>query len=255
LEDLKLKRPKCTPQPWWTLPQLDLILKAATGSPYHALFSVLAWTALRIGEAKHLSWEDVDLDQRVLHIRPKLIGPEKGDKWMPKSGDQRVVPLCDPALALLQSLPRRGRWVFTAPPTTQYATHDRQIDERRALYHLKKVLKKAGLEGHLHTFRHSLIAHAIVNGTPEAIVRKWAGHLDPEILKHYTHIGDEDSKSQMIRLFPLANEPSGNEPEDGMPASRHGDVGDSDDDGRGRDGEQLVGRYEQPDGVIQASRN
>ena len=48
LEDLKLKRPKCTPQPWWTLPQLDLILKTAIGSPYHALFSVLAWTALRM---------------------------------------------------------------------------------------------------------------------------------------------------------------------------------------------------------------
>jgi integrase len=234
LKELKLKRPKHTPQPWWTQPQVELILKTANGSPYHALFSILAWTALRIGEAKHLSWEDVDFEQRVLHIRPKWIGPEKGDTWTPKSGDQRVVPLCDPALALLQSLPRRGRWVFTAPPTPHNPSRDRQIDERRALYHLKKVLEKAGLKGHLHTFRHSLIAHALVNGTPEAIIRKWAGHLDPEILKHYTHIADEDSKSQMVRLFPLAKGPGGNGPGNGTPADRHGNGGG---DGHDRDRE------------------
>jgi site-specific recombinase XerD len=80
--------------------------------------------------------------------------------------------------------------VFTAPPTPRNPSHDRQIDERRTLYHLKKVLKTAGLERHLHTFRHSLIAHALVSGIPEAIIRRWAGHLDPEILKHYTHIAD-----------------------------------------------------------------
>jgi len=204
LSELKLKRPKNTPQPWWTLPQLNLILSASSKSPYHSLFSLLGWTGLRIGEAKHLSWEDVDFDQRVLHVREKWIGPGKNDRWTPKGRDQRVVPLCDPALALLGSLPHVGPWLCTAPPTSRYPQRDRQIDGRRALYHLKKILKHLGLKGHLHTFRHTLISHALASGAPEASVREWAGHVDAQILKLYTHVADEDSKAQMVRLFPMS---------------------------------------------------
>jgi integrase len=215
LSDLKLKRPKNTPQPWWTLPQLNLILAASAKSPYHSLYSLLGWTGLRIGEAKHLSWDDIDFEQRVVHVREKWIGPGKNDKWLPKGRDQRAVPLCDPALALLRSLPRMGRWVFTAPPTSQYPQRDRQIDERRALYHLKKVLKNVDLEGHLHTFRHTVISHALASGTPEASVRNWAGHVDAQILKFYTHVADEDSKAHMVRLFPMPGSSPGDVKQEG----------------------------------------
>jgi site-specific recombinase XerD len=201
---LKLKRPKPTRQPCWSLPQVHQILNAAAGSAYHSLFSLLALSGMRIGEAKHLAWDDVDIDRRVLNVRTKWIGPEKGDHWKPKSGDERAIPLCESAIELLRSLPRRGRWVFSAPSSRARVERDRRIDERRALYHLKQVLKSVDLEGHLHTFRHSLITHALLSGTPEAVVRKWAGHLDPSVLKLYTHVLDEDSKAHMDRLFPGA---------------------------------------------------
>ena len=131
---------------------------------------------------------------------------------------QDLVPLCDPALALLRSLPNLGRWLFTAPPTARYPQRDRQIDGRRALYHLKKILKQLGLKGHLHTFRHTLISHALASGAPEASVCEWAGHVDAQILELYTHVADEDSKAQMVRLFPM---PASSEEgvEDGATAS------------------------------------
>lgn len=202
MEGLNLKRPKPARQPCWSRPQVQQILKAAVSSVYHPLFCILAHTGMRIGEAKHLAWDDTDIERRILNVRTKWIGPEKGDHWKPKTGDERVIPLCEPAIELLRSLPRRGRWVFTAPPTPARAEQDRRIDERRALHHLKQVLKSVGLAGHLHTFRHSLITHALLCGTPEAVVRKWAGHMDPDVLKLYTHILDEDSKAHMDRLFP-----------------------------------------------------
>ncbi len=93
----------------------------------------------------------------------------------------RVVPLCPPALTLLSAQQRLGRWVFTAPRTAQFPESDRQIDERRALYHLQKTLKPLGLKGKLHSFRHSLISHALASGTPEATARAWAGHVDGQI--------------------------------------------------------------------------
>ena len=76
-------------------------------------------------------------------------------------------------------------WVFTFPAVGRY--RDRQVSERRLLQYLQRILKKIGLPGHLHTFRHAFISLALINGVPEATVRKWVGHVDPETMKRYTH--------------------------------------------------------------------
>ncbi len=200
LKGLKLTRPRPTPQPCWSVAQRGRILEAARATPYYELFCLLAETGMRISEAKYLTWDDVDLENGFLYIRPKQIGPDKADMWTPKTGDQRVVPLAQVAVDRLQKMRRSCRWVFTAKPTRSHPRRDRPIDERRVLYHLKKVLKHLDLPGHLHTFRHTLISQALVNGTPESVVRQWVGHVDAEILKHYTHIANTDSKAYMQRL-------------------------------------------------------
>lgn len=197
---LKLKRPKSKPQPFWTFDEVELILNALRDDPYFYVYGVLARTGLRIAEAKYLTWDDVDFTNGVLRIRGKEINAKTGEAWKPKSGDQRVVPMSQPVLTILKSQPRKHRWVFTTP-SQQPRLAGQPIDERRVLYHLKKALEKLGLPGHTHTFRHSLISHALLNGTPEAVVRKWAGHVDAEILKLYTHIADRDSKRHMDKLF------------------------------------------------------
>jgi integrase len=83
-----------------------------------------------------------------------------------------------------------------------FPTSDRQASPRRALAHLKVVLKKLQLPGHLHTFRHSFISHALTSGVLPAIVRTWVGHVDDEIMKLYTHIADQQSRSAMDKMLP-----------------------------------------------------
>jgi len=78
-------------------------------------------------------------------------------------------------------------------------------DRRRKLQYLKRVLRRLGLPGHLHTFRHSFISHALTKGTPEAIVRQWVGHVDAEILRWYAHIADSASHDAMRRLAESGN--------------------------------------------------
>lgn len=101
---------------------------------------------------------------------------------------------------LLKMLPRKGRWVFTACLTKEHTALDRQISERGLLQHVKRILKRLDLERKVQTFRHSFISHALMKGTPEAIVRKWGGHVAQEILKLYTDIADEASQTAMQRL-------------------------------------------------------
>jgi integrase len=135
------------------------------------------------------------LGNKVIHIRPK-------EGWKPKTGDQRTVHLSAELCQALAALTRTGKWVFPAPPAARFPAAHRQISARRALAHLKVVLKKLGLPGHLHTFRHSFISHALTSGVPPAIVRTWVGHVDEEIMKVYMHIADQQSRAAMDTMLP-----------------------------------------------------
>lgn len=109
--------------------------------------------------------------------------------------------------------PRSGRWVLTAAPTKKYPTTGPQISERRSLNALKRVLKKLKLQGKLHSFRHGFISRCLTLGIEESVVRSWVGHVDPEIMRLYTHIRIPVSQERIQRL----KRPSA--PEDGHAGS------------------------------------
>jgi hypothetical protein len=100
------------------------------------------------------------------------------------------------------------RCVFTARIAAQHPEKGRQISERRLLQYLKRILKRLGLQGHLHTFRHSFISFAALQGIPERVLRKWIGHVDREILDWYFHLADRESQEAMKRLSDAAEKKS-----------------------------------------------
>ena len=154
---------------------------------------MLAETGMRVGEAQHLTWGDIDFANGPIHIRAK-------DGWRPKTVAWRAVPMTSAVREQLDALSRRSKWVLMSPPSKKYPQGDNQVSDRWLLVYLKKLLAKLGLKGHLHTFRHSFINHALTLGTPEAVVRSWVGHVDAEIIALYTHIASEASKAAMQRL-------------------------------------------------------
>jgi len=192
LEGLKIPKRRRKPQPCWRPSEVEQILQAAP-EPYRPIFTILADTGFRIGEVQFLTWDDVDFANNLLHVRAK-------DGWKPEDGDQRSVPMSARLRALIEQLPRRPRWVVTAPATPKYPKGDHKNLDRRALRTLKRVLKRLGLNGKVHTFRHAFLSQALIRGTPEALVRAWAGHVDWNILKLYTHIANSDSQAAMQRL-------------------------------------------------------
>jgi integrase len=192
LRGMKLSRPKPTPQPFWSRAEMDQII-ATAGAVQRPVFIMLAETGMRIGEVQHLTWDDVDFANGVLHIQAK-------EGWKPKTGDARVVPMSPAVKMMLADQPRCAAWVFTAKASNKHPAGDHQVSERRLLQHLQRVLKKLGLRGKLHTFRHSFISHALTQNTAEALVRRWVGHVDAEVMKRYTHIADDVSKAAMARL-------------------------------------------------------
>ncbi|WP_298864403.1 site-specific integrase [uncultured Gimesia sp.] len=192
LTKLKLKKAKAKTQPCWSREEAESILSAST-EPHRSILTTLADTGARVGEIKWLTWDDVDFGHNVLHIRAK-------DGWKPKTGDRRAIPMTSRLKKLLKSRRRRTEWVFTAAPSKKYPNGDNQFSERRLLEYLKRVLKPLGLKGHLHTYRHAFISHAISAGIPAEVVRGMIGHVDDDILKLYTHIADNRKQSAIERF-------------------------------------------------------
>jgi integrase len=192
LKRLRIPNRKRRPQPCWRPAEVEKIVAAAS-EPYRTVYTILADTGFRIGEVQFLTWDDVDFENNLLHVRAK-------EGWKPKDGDQRSVPMSVRARAMLERLPRQSRWVVMAPASPRYPKGDHENLDRRALRALKRVLKRLGLRGKIHTFRHAFLFHALIRGTPEALVRAWAGHVDWDILKLYTHIANSDSQEAMKRL-------------------------------------------------------
>jgi len=191
LAEYSIKKAKTKPQPYWVQDELDRILAAARRQPHQDVYRLLGWTGMRIGEVENLTWNDIDLDNRVIKIQEK-------EGWKPKTGDTRSVPMSSEVVELLGRQPRHCQWVFTFP-ADRYGPI-RQIRQRRLLDYLKRLLKKLGLPGHLHTFRHTFISLALTRGVPEATVREWVGHVDDEMIRRYTHIASQESHGAMQRL-------------------------------------------------------
>ena len=189
----KIKKPKLTPQPCWSPPEVELILSRSKRQPHHDVYVVLADTGMRVGELINLTWEDVDFRRNVIQIRAKK-------NWKPKTGDARAIPMSDRVAAVLKSQPRRFQWIFTFPRSDRGAAEGRQVSDRRLLEYLKRVLKKLGLVGHVHTFRHSHISHAIARGVSIPVLRGWIGHVDPKTLEIYTHLSDQTAQEAMRAL-------------------------------------------------------
>ena len=91
LQGITFEKVKPKPQPWWKWEQVEQILQASAGhSYYHSALVMLARTGMRVGELEHLTWEDVDLENSVFHIRAKEMAP--GKWWKPKRAMRRWCP-------------------------------------------------------------------------------------------------------------------------------------------------------------------
>jgi integrase/recombinase XerD len=135
------------------------------------IVTTLAWTGLRIGELIALRWQDVDLKQKVLHIRVR-------EDWRPKGKRDRIVPLHPKVEAVLKQR-SLGEYVFTE-------SNGKQIVKSTALRVLQKEQGKLGLEkGDLHGFRRFFATTMLQAGVNINTVRQWGGWRNVETLMRY----------------------------------------------------------------------
>jgi integrase len=167
---------------------------------WKTFITLLNDTGLRLGEAVHLIWQDVDFDAQELKIQPH-VGLDGVLPWQPKGKAHRTVPLSPRLLELLAerqaAAPDKVPYVFL--PASRYADVLRNGAGKTGeiLHSVRKGFVKirrraAVLEGCIHDWRRTFITHWLLKMKPSE-VQLLAGHEDIQTtLKIYGEVCDAD---------------------------------------------------------------
>jgi len=146
----------------------------------------LAYSGMRVGEAREVRFEDVNLEVGSVLITGSELGT--------KNHQERVIPLY---LNLRNLLVR----LIAARDSTDLSGRIFDIDSPRGA--MKLACKRAGLKQFsVHSLRHFFASYAIESGINFKVVSEWLGHSDGGILvaKTYGHLRAEYSAAMAEKM-------------------------------------------------------
>ncbi len=156
------------------------------------MLHLLIFTGLRKGEVRHLEWSDVDLNNRLLHVRPK-------ETWGPKTeSSARTVPLCDPAVEALQMAWERAEKRKVRSSLVFPGRKGPLNDIRESL---NGACKRAGVPHiRVHGLRHTFGSQMAMAGADPFAIMKAMGHTDIKTTMIYVSLGKSHIREQVEKL-------------------------------------------------------
>jgi integrase len=166
-----------------TREQLGTFLEATrqVSPAYLPLFTTLAGTGLRLGEALGLQWQDVDFATRTIRVER---GVSSGQIETPKAGHGRTVEMSGDLARILQRvhmrLPDRAkkhRWK-ALPPWLFCTRSGKLLEPHNVRKVFRKCLTAARLPGHFtpHCLRHTFASVLLQEGESVQYVQEQLGH-------------------------------------------------------------------------------
>lgn len=184
-------------QPAFTAEDVKRII-AESNAPYDAIWRLVAETGIRRGEVCGLNVEDVDLANHTITVKRSVS--KKRKLKSPKNGKARMFAI-SPQLADKLNGYVVGRSVNE--PLFLSKRGKRLEPDNFVKRHLKPILKKLGLEGAAHAFRHGNATLLDSMRTPMKVRQDRLGHADPKTTMLYTHAVSADERSTAAQLGAL----------------------------------------------------
>ena len=178
---------------------------AASESPYNVVWALTAECGIRRGEIAGLNVGDVFLSESVIEVRRSVT--KKRQLKSPKNGKPRVFPISSKLVDRLRPL-IEGR--TPDAPLFLTAMGKRLEPDNFVKRHLTPLLRKLGLAGACHGFRHGNASALDHLRAPMRVRQDRLGHHDPETTMLYTHTVSEDERTvaeQLGELFAGASLP------------------------------------------------
>ena len=150
------------------------------------LVAVLVGTGMRLDEALHLHWTDIDLQHRVIHVH-------RGRRGAPKSGRLRHVPIFDSVLTVLREMKLAKGENTLLWPGARRDKFNEQLPRNKTsvFYAFKAATERAGLSKkfRLHDLRHTFAGLFLASGGDIFKLSKILGHSSVAITQQvYAHL-------------------------------------------------------------------
>jgi len=152
------------------------------GCEWDGIITVALYTGMRKGDIDNLEWRSVDLEKRVIRVRPHKTS---------KHGIEVEIPMHEKVYRILSDAARnkvRGKWVF---PWRQ--SHPTAKWKQPGDVFFSDVLKKAEIEERdgvllsFHSLRHTFVTRLAEQGIDTTTRMKLAGHTSVDTHLIYTH--------------------------------------------------------------------
>ncbi len=191
--------------------ELQKIIESADGD-LKLLLQVGTFTGLRLGDCCTLLWGEIDLTRGIIRRKPR--------KTSRKTGAVVTLGIPSQLFQALNAVPKseqtgyllpRFAELYLAPHGTGKVTRIIQQHFKMcgielyapgtgAKFHYegkKKVYdesRRAVLQVGFHSLRHTWISLHAMHGTPQAVIQQAAGHANPAMTEHYTHVSDDAAR-------------------------------------------------------------
>jgi integrase len=184
-------------QPSFTTEDVKQII-AASKAPYDTIWRLVAETGIRRGEVCGLNVGDVNLANHTMTVKRSVS--KKRTLKSPKNGKARVFAL-SPQLA--ERLRPYVELRSADEPLFLSKKGKRLEPDNFVKRHLKPILKKLGLEGAAHAFRHGNATLLDSLRTSMKVRQDRLGHADPKTTMLYTHAVSQDDRRTAEQLGTL----------------------------------------------------
>jgi integrase/recombinase XerD len=178
--------------------EIDSILASceattAGGLRDRALFELIYSCGLRVSEAADLSLDQLFLKEGFV----KIVG--KGEK-------ERIVPIGEHAVYWLKKYLNEARPKILGnkkkSPFVFLNRFGTMLSRKGIWKRFKEIASHAGVEGKVHTLRHSFATHLLKGGADLRAVQELLGHSDIGTTQIYTHVGKDELKDYHKKYHP-----------------------------------------------------
>ena len=171
------------------------------------LFRFECLTGLRREEVLALRWENVDLENRRVYICETIVVLKGNSKHVKDTKNHRFrfVDLCEGALDILRTQPRKSDFVFYNPNTLGFLSPRQYHKWYNSLWFEKNHIYIA-LHGEplppltAHKLRHTFASLLVSNGAGVKTVSDLLGHTKLDTTNIYLHSYEEDRKEAVALI-------------------------------------------------------
>lgn len=157
-----------------------------------ALYELIYSCGLRVSEAVNIDQSNIFLKEGVVLVKGK------GDK-------ERLVPLGEVAVYYLKEYldKSRPKLLGRSRCDSLFLNNRGERLTRKGMWkNFKHICEKSGVQGKIHTLRHSFATHLLIGGADLRSVQELLGHSDIGTTQIYTHLSSSELQDAFTAYHP-----------------------------------------------------